>query len=147
ELFRPLGMTSSTFNPKVAANHPSVAKGHSGDNIRSVGTILLPSGGMYSTVKDMAKHISFHLAGGKIDGKQIIREDLLKEMYTPQFPVEGQVGGDGLGIMSEPLHSGTLLQHGGAGGGYLTSQMWTPEYQVGVVVLMNSETSNPYIIA
>jgi CubicO group peptidase (beta-lactamase class C family) len=154
ELFRPLGMTSSTFNHNVVASHPSVAKGHIRDRILPAPTThtipvrglytRTPSGGMYSTVKDMARYISFHLAGGKIGGKQIIGENLLKEMYTPQFPIEGQVGGYGLGIMSEPLHSGTLLQHEGGGGGYSTEQMWSAEYQVGVVVLTNSESELPY---
>src|SRR5262249_4923328 len=143
-----LGMTSSTFNHKVAANHPSLAKGHTGDRVLPVTPIpMIPAGGMYSTVKDMAKYISFHLSGGKIGSKQIIRENLLKEMYTPQFPIEGQVGGYGLGIVSEPLHSGTLLHHGGGGYGYLTYQMWTPQYQVGVAVLTNFPSSNPYGIA
>src|SRR5262245_17509576 len=109
ELFRPLGMASSTFNNNVVASHPSVAKGHIRDRILPAptttliipdrgGYTLTPSGGMYSTVKDMAKYISFHLAGGKIGGKRIIGENLLKEMYTPQFPIEGQVGGYGLGL-------------------------------------------------
>jgi CubicO group peptidase (beta-lactamase class C family) len=157
ELFRPLGMTSSTFNYKVAANHPSVANGHSGNSITPAPSIPTtpargrdtsnPAGGMYSSVKDMARYISFHLAGCKIGGKQIIGETLLKEMYTPQFSVEGQAVGYGLGIESSPLHSGTLLQHSGYGYGYLTSQMWSPEYQVGVVILTNSESGNPSSIA
>src|SRR5262245_54192452 len=139
ELFRPLGMTYSTFNHKVAANHPSLAKGHSREKIMPVAPIpMIPAGGMYSTAKDIAKFISFQLAGGKIGGKQIIREELLREMYSPQFPIERQVGGYGLGISSEPFRRGTLLEHGGGGYGYLTYQMWTPEYQLGVVVLTNS---------
>lgn len=139
ELFKPLGMTSSTFNHKVAANHTSLAKGHSRGNTMPVAPIpMIPAGGMYSTVKDMARFISFHLAGGKVGGKQIIREELLREMYAPQFPIERQVGGYGLGIASEPFRRGTLLEHGGGGYGYLTYQMWTPEYQLGVVVLTNS---------
>jgi CubicO group peptidase (beta-lactamase class C family) len=166
ELFRPLGMTFSTFNHKMAASNPSLAKGHIRDRILPGLTTVLfpvpmtaliipvsgnylpsPAGGMHSTVKDMAKFISFHLAGGKISGKQIIEENLLKEMYRPQFPSEGQVNGYGLGIESQLLRSGTLLLHAGGGAGYLTSQMWTPEYQVGVVVLTNSESGNPSNIA
>ncbi len=138
ELFRPLGMMSSTFNHEVAANQPSLAKGHYPKKTMPVAPVpMIPAGGLYSTVKDMAKFISFHLAGGKVGGKQLIREELLKEMYTPQFPIEGQVGGYGLGIGSEPLRRGTVFQHGGGGYGYLTYQMWTPEYQLGVVVLTN----------
>src|SRR5262249_43203237 len=143
ELFRPLGMTSSTFNHKVAANHPSLAKPHTRDSIWPVMPIpITPAGGMYSTVKDMAKYISFHLAGGKIGGKQIFGENLLKEMYTPQFPIDGQVGGYGLGVLSAPLRRGTRLFHGGGGTGYKTFQVWTPEYQVGVAVLMNSNSGD-----
>jgi CubicO group peptidase (beta-lactamase class C family) len=155
ELFRPLGMTSSTFNRKVAANHPSVAKGHTRDRILPAPWIfMIPAGGrhtsagsMYSTAKDMARYISFHFAGGKIGGKQIIGENLLKEMYTQQFPIEGRVYGYGLGIVSAPLRRGTLLAHAGAGAGYRTYHMWTSEYQIGVVVLMNSESGDPQRIA
>jgi len=157
ELFRPLGMTSSGFNNKVVANHPSVARGHTRDKTLPAPWIhMIPSegwytsysaGSMYSSVKDMAKFISFHLAGGKIGGKRIIGENLLKEMYTQQFPIEGRVYGYGLGVVSAPLRSGTLLAHAGAGAGYRTYHMWTPEYQVGVVVLMNSESGDPQRIA
>jgi Beta-lactamase len=157
ELFRPLGMTSSAFNNKVVANHQSVARGHTRDRILPAPWIhMIPSegrytsysaGSMYSSVKDMARFISFHLAGGKIGGKQIIGENLLKEMYTQQFPIEGQLYGYGLGIVSAPLRSGTLLAHAGAGAGYRTYHMWTPEYQVGVVVLLNSESGDPQRIA
>ena len=155
ELFKPLGMTSSAFNRKVAANHPSVAKGHTRDRILPAPwSFMIPdggghtsAGGMYSTAKDMARYISFHLAGGKIGAKQIIGENLLKEMYTQQFPIEGRVYGYGLGIVSGALRSGTLLSHAGAGAGYRTYHMWTPEYKLGVVVLMNSESGDPQRIA
>jgi CubicO group peptidase (beta-lactamase class C family) len=148
ELFRPLGMTSSTFNHKVAANHPSLAKGHTRDSIWPVMPFpKIPAGGMYSTVKDMAKFISFHLAGGKIGGKQIIGKNLLKEMYTLQYPIEGQVAGYGLGIYIQPLYGGTLLYHNGSGAGISTSQWWIPEYQVGVAVLTNSTAGAPQKIA
>jgi CubicO group peptidase (beta-lactamase class C family) len=148
ELFRPLGMMSSTFNYKGVASYPSVAKGHTRDRILPVvPTPIMPAVVMYSSVKDMAKFISFHHAGGKIGGKQIIGENLLKEMYTPQFPIEGQVYGYGLGILSASLRNGTLLAHGGGGPGYRTYHMWTREYQVGVVVLMNSESGDPQRIA
>src|SRR5215475_1590396 len=153
ELFSPLGMTSSTFNYNVVANHPSVAKGHTRDRILPTPATTLmipvrgmytrtPSGGMYSTVKDMAKYISFHLAGGTIGSKRIIGENLLKEMYTQQFPIDGLVYGSGLSVLIAPLRRGTLLSHGGGGFGYKTFQVWTPEYQVGVVVLMNSESGD-----
>jgi len=139
ELFRPLGMTSSTFILKEAMNQTSFAKGHTTDHTLPVVPIpMIPSGGMYSTVRDMAKFISFHLAGGKVNGKQVIRAGSLKVMYAPQFALPGQRGGYGLGIASEPWRGGTLLNHNGGGYGYATSQKWIPEYQIGVVALTNA---------
>jgi CubicO group peptidase (beta-lactamase class C family) len=94
EVFGPLEMTSSTFSQMEAAAHPSFALGHTRDKTLPVPAIpMIPSGGMYSTVKDMAKYVSFQLTGGRVNGKPIIRASLLKEMYTPQFAIEGQLGG------------------------------------------------------
>jgi CubicO group peptidase (beta-lactamase class C family) len=140
ELFRPLGMTESTFNQQEAANHPSLAKGHWRNTTLPVKPFfIIPSGGLFSSAKDVAKFISFHLSSGKVAGKQLLQERWLAEMYTPQFPIEGQLGGYGLGIVSDPWRRGRLLGHGGRGSGYAASLSWLPEYQVGAVVLTNSE--------
>ena len=140
EVFGPLEMTSSTFSQMEAAAHPSFALGHTRDKTLPVTPIpMIPSGGMYSTVKDMAKYVSFQLTGGRVNGKPIIRESLLKEMYTPQFAIEGQLGGYGIGIaMYQRRDGATVLNHGGGGYGYSAIQMWIPQYQLGVVVLTNS---------
>jgi CubicO group peptidase (beta-lactamase class C family) len=139
ELFKPLGMTSSTFILKEALSHPSFAKGHVKDLTLPVTPIpMVPAGGMYSTVKDMARFVSFHLAGGKLNGKQVIRAEALKAMYTPQYALARQPSGYGLGIESQPWRGGMLLHHGGGGYGYSAMQKWMPEYQIGVVVLTNA---------
>ena len=44
-----------------------------------------------------------------------------------------------MGIASDPWRRGRLLGHGGRGIGYAASLSWVPEYQVGAVVLTNSE--------
>src|SRR5262245_57579875 len=76
ELFKPLGMTSSTFILKEAMSHPSFAKGHVKDLMLPATPIpMIPAGSLYSNVKDMARFISFHLAGGKVNGKQVIRAE------------------------------------------------------------------------
>jgi CubicO group peptidase (beta-lactamase class C family) len=144
ELFTPLGMTSSTFDEMEALKSPNLAKGYDGDKeIAQRPVAIIPSGGLYSTVKDMVKFVSFHLANGKVKGKPIIGESLLKEMYKPQFAIKEQVGGYGLGIAREPWRGGTLLYHGGSSwAGYSATQRWMPEYQVGVVILTNSAQGN-----
>jgi hypothetical protein len=82
--------------------------------------------------------VSFQLAGGRLNGKRLVSEALLKEMYMPQFAESGQIGGSGLGLSSQPLLGGTVLSHDGSGSGFATTQRWMPEYQIGVVILTNS---------
>jgi len=140
ELFTPLGMTSSTFDQKEALRNPSFARGHAAGRVLPDTFIpMIPAGGMYSSAKDMAKFVSFHLAGGKVKGKRLIAENLLKEMYTPQFAAnKDEIYGYGLGIGAEIWRGATILQHGGLGYGYNSYLSWLPDYQIGVVVLANA---------
>ena len=140
ELFTPLAMTSSTFDAKEALANASFAKGHSvmsGEEVPENFTSMIPSAGMYSSVKDMSRFVSFQLGGGKAGGKQLISENLFQEMSTPQFAGRNQVAGYGLGLGIERWKGATLFSHGGGGNGYNTFQAWIPEYKIGVVVLTN----------
>jgi CubicO group peptidase (beta-lactamase class C family) len=93
ELFKPLGMTSSTFDEREALQNLNLAKRYdSNKEIVLRPTSMIPSGGMYSTVKDMARFVSFHMIGGKVNDERLISESLLKEMYTPQFAYVGWQG-------------------------------------------------------
>lgn len=142
ELFKPLGMESSTFNQQEAFRSPSLAKGYVGEQqVPDIIIPMIPAGGMYSNVKDMAKFVSLHLSGGKLNGRTFIPGRLLKQLYELQFPVEHQVAGYGLGMEIKPKYGGTLLGHGGGGYGYSTKQSWIPEYGIGVIVLTNNGDS------
>lgn len=137
-LLAPLGMSSSTFDHSEAVKATSFAGGDVGNKeLLTLAVPMIPSGGMYSNVRDMARFVSFQLAGGRLDSRRLVSKRMLREMYTPQFPVRWQVSGYGLGIFSKRFHGGTLMWHGGGGYGYTTMQYWMPEYQLGVVVLSN----------
>lgn len=138
EVFEPLQMTSSTFSQKEALARSSVAGGHIGDDaIPKMFIPMIPSGGMYSSVKDMARFIAFQLQGGVVNGRRLISEGLMREMTTPQYPVPGQVGGYGLGVYNVNSFGATKLLHSGGGYGYSTDQRWIPEYEIGAIVLTN----------
>jgi CubicO group peptidase (beta-lactamase class C family) len=138
DVLGPLAMTASTFSQKEAFAHPSVAAGHIGDDeIPKMFIPMIPSGGMYSSVKDMARFISFQLEGGRVNGRRLISDALLREMTTPQYPVSGQVGGYGLGVYNVASFGATKLLHSGGGYGYSADQRWIPEYKIGAVVLTN----------
>ncbi len=73
ELFEPLRMTASTFDQAEALADPHRARGHTQDQeVPPLEVTMLAAGGMYSTVRDMAKFISFHLAAGIAQGRRLL---------------------------------------------------------------------------
>jgi CubicO group peptidase (beta-lactamase class C family) len=145
ELLKPLGMEHSGFDQKNRMDHFACARGHIGDSTTPPLIIpMIPSGGLFASARDMAKFVSFHLAGGVVNDRRLANAEILNEMYTPQFKVDGQVGGYGLGIGSVPRFGSSLLHHGGGGYGYLTYQAWLPEFKLGIVILTN-QMSHPQI--
>jgi CubicO group peptidase (beta-lactamase class C family) len=146
ELLEPLGMAASTFDQDAALASADRAPGHTeGGEVPRLQVPMLAAGGMYSTARDMARFVSFHLAGGVAGGRRLVTADVLRAMYVPQFTLPGQKAGYGLGVTSRPYHGGTLVFHGGGGYGYSTDQRWVPEYGAGVVVLTNSEAGDNFV--
>ncbi len=146
ELLEPLGMTSSTFDQTEALKNADRARGHIDDKeVPPLEIPMLGAGGLYSTARDMAKFVSFHLAGGIARGHRLVATAVLKEMYSPQFALPGQKAGYALGVTSRPYHGATLVFHGGGGYGYSTDQRWAPEYGVGAVVLCNGEEGDNFV--
>ncbi len=132
ELLEPLGMTSSTFDQTEALGCADRARGHIEEKeVPPLEVPMLGAGGLYSTARDVAKFVSFHLAGGVARGRRLASAAVLKEMYTPQFALPGQKAGYALGVTSRPYHGATLVFHGGSGYGYSTDQRWAPEYGMG----------------
>jgi CubicO group peptidase (beta-lactamase class C family) len=89
-LFDPLGMagTAPTLGKippgtEVAVPHDEVAgvtkaiRNAAVDNVAAAGSV-------WSSVEDMAKWVSFLLAGGEHSGKRLLREASLRELFTPQ---------------------------------------------------------------
>jgi len=136
-LLHPLSITSATYDIEEALVQ-SFAKGHSGKYAVPVVQVpMLPSGGIYISVNDVAKFISFHLRKGRIDDQQVIDPSMFEDMYRPQYPEEKEFG-YGLGIYSyQKIRDAKAYGHAGGGYGYQTLMQWVPEYKVGVIVLTN----------
>jgi CubicO group peptidase (beta-lactamase class C family) len=138
ELFRPLEITNATFEIEEAQKK-SFARGYDGTfAYPAVQIPMLGAGGLFISVLDAAKLISFHLRKGKIEQKQLINPDLLEEMYKPQL-IEKKEFGYGFGLYSvEKIGNAKVYGHAGGGYGYQTNMQWIPEYRIGVVVLSNN---------
>lgn len=143
ELLDPIGMADSTYDQRYVRSSCVFAKGHSDEYEEPPDLIpMVPAGGLFSTARDMAKFVSFHLSRGKINGKHLLDQNLLEEMYKPQFPATGQLTGHGLGIL-QGLDSGIrFLHNSGNGYGYATYHMWYPEPNIGLVILTNQNNQN-----
>jgi len=140
ELFEPLVMTNSTYDQRYVRESLVFARGYRGDDEVPPDLIpMIPAGSLFSTAKDMAKFVSFHLSGGIVHGRRLIDKDLLWEMYRQQFQVKNQVCGYGLGVGQGWLFNTVFLDHSGGGYGYLTLQKWSPRYKIGAIVLTNQQ--------
>ena len=140
-LLEPLGMLDTSFDAEVIAAADDLAIGQ-GPPVRKFWAVpMVPSGGLYSSVNDLARFLEFQLAGGSIDGHTLLDPALIDEMRTVQFPERGGGYGYGLGVGRTGWYQGAnadLFSHGGGGFGFRSDLFWLPELQLGIAVLFNS---------
>ena len=79
KIFEPLGMSSSSVDSTFIKHHSNRAIGHY-PHVKEVPLeIPVPAaGGVYSSAKELAKFMQFHLNYGKLDGQTILKEDIIK---------------------------------------------------------------------
>lgn len=146
KLLDPIGMKSSSFDMDIIRKNPNRAIGHCMampiDNV-PLEVPMIPSGGFYSNARDMAKFVQFHLNRGKVNGKSILRPELLDEMYTIPWPVTNQYQGYALGVVKVWNSTNRVFYyiHGGGGFGFLFNMVWFPDYGAGFVILTNSDNN------
>lgn len=145
ELFGPLGMTRTTFDPLVAmtyrfsqsfildeAGRPQVRRPFV-DN-----TGEYPCGFAMSNVLDLARLARLHLNGGCLDGGQVMSASVLAGMHTlqtDQMTLDGR--GYGLGVRIRRYKGLRLVGHNGAIAKYAALWWLVPEAGIGVAMLIN----------
>jgi CubicO group peptidase (beta-lactamase class C family) len=146
KVLEPLGMTSSTLNFEEIKKRTNRAIGHVSPKSKIPGGIpvdipMIPAGAVYTNILDMAKYLRFHINKGRVNGKQLLRKELIEEMHSVQFPEMKQKAGYCLCLAKSLVSDTYFLQHGGGGYGFITSMTMYPELKIGVVTLTNSEES------
>ena len=165
-IFDPLGMTRSNSSTKAFGTDPNVATPHArvGDtavvipwhNIDNVA----PAGSINSSAQEMAQWVRFQLANGKWQGRQLVSEQNMREMHSPQTvipidpwfsslsPVNHQmVPGTnfflyGLGWFLQDYRGHKVVQHGGSIDGMRALVGMMPDQRLGLVVLTNLNPSS-----
>src|SRR5438128_4471761 len=91
KLFKPLGMSSTSSRYADFVRRPNKALGHvlvDGKWVQKFKRdpdAQSPTGGVSSSVNDVAKWMRLQLANGKFDGKQIVEEKALAETHQPHM--------------------------------------------------------------
>ena len=148
-VFRPLGMTATTFDFKRALASENHAGAHApdvdGKTARAVMEInhavipVRPAGGAWSSVRDMLKYVQMELADGALpDGSRYIARDTLLARRVPHVSI-GQDTTYGMGLMVNTRYGTPVVHHGGDLIGYHSDMMWLPEHGVGAVILTNGD--------
>jgi CubicO group peptidase (beta-lactamase class C family) len=143
-LFEPIGMNDSTIATNVYAARSNRAIGHEkGHATVPLKTPLIPSGGVYTSARDMAAYAMFHLGRGRVGDKVVLAEDLWREMHG------FGLGGDyGFGVIREERRYGDspvrLLSHKGGGFGFGSVFDYCPETGLAWAALFNRPVDAAY---
>ena len=147
-VFRPLGMTSTTFDFKqaLAGNHAAAhapdVNGKPAPAVMDVNYSVIPvrpAGGAWSNVRDMLKYVQMELDEGVLPGgTRYIARDTLLARRAPQVSI-GQDVTYGMGLMVDRTYGTPVVRHGGDLIGYHSDMIWLPEHKVGAVILTNAD--------
>ena len=144
-IFKPLGMTSSTFRPTVAMTYP-LAQGHnaSGGTAPTVvrpfadNSASWPAGSMFSNVLDLSRFIIAFMNDGKLDQKQVLSPQVIAKLSTPQVSIPSQPAAKyGYGLMISTYRGVRVVEHGGSRSGYGSVIKMAPDHRFAVIVLGN----------
>jgi CubicO group peptidase (beta-lactamase class C family) len=143
KILDPIGLTAGTFDMEAIKRNPKRAIGHNADRAPiPVEIPMVPAGGVYAGAAELARYVQFHLNAGRVGGRSILPESLLKEMSVIPSRNPRQTTGYGLGLAVGRKDGAVLLNHGGGGFGFLTYMGWIPDRKIGIVLLTNATNHN-----
>jgi len=147
KVLAPLGMADSTLDIEAILKAEDRALGHVAPSFKVAGGIpaevpMVPAGGVYTNILDMARYLMFHINKGRVGEAQLLRRDLIEAMHTVQFPEKNERFGYGLGLVSSHIGPHVYLTHGGGGYGFISYMAMYPGLKLGVVVLTNGDQSS-----
>lgn len=148
KIFQPIGMKSSSFVRTSAIDErlaPSTMWTLDGRRFAApqfkIGTA--PAGNMYSSVNDLAQFIRCVHNGGRLgDGKQLVKEETLQLMMTPDDEIDGKPQGFGIGFHVTQLDGQRKIGHGGAVYGCATQLEILPDSKLGVAAVAALDCAN-----
>ena len=150
-IFDPLGMSASS----VDVPDPGLATPY-GSRMPDGSRVIFPfvdargmaaATGLTSTVEDMARFVSAQFRKGPRGGNRILSTASLREMHRVRMMENHWRSGQGIGFSVRRIDDELFVGHGGGYPGYTTNTTIQLDSKVGVIVLTNTNDSNPSQIA
>ncbi|HEX8805313.1 MAG TPA: serine hydrolase, partial [Candidatus Aquilonibacter sp.] len=139
-ILEPLKMVHSTFVQPLPANlAPLMATGYVDGKVKPFEFVdTPPAGSASSSGIDMSHFMLAYLNGGTFEGYQLLKPATIKEMWTPQVPLEKGLPGFDLGFYGDDFNGLTIVGHGGDTIAFHTDLHLIPAKNVGFFVSFNS---------
>jgi CubicO group peptidase (beta-lactamase class C family) len=116
-IFKPLGMTRSTFaQPLPADLQPLMSSGYrlaSGKSRKFEIIEEAPAGGLSATAADLSRFMMAHLQEGQLGSVQILRPETARLMHSRQLGLVPALNGMCLGFYEESRNGHRIIGHGG----------------------------------
>jgi CubicO group peptidase (beta-lactamase class C family) len=151
-----LGRASAARYSHTDAKDPNVAMPHVLDESGGVRVLAWQSydnaaaaGSIVSSARDMGNWVILHLNGGRFEGRQVLREETVRELHRTQnphtfpadpFPLDGTPEGYAMAWSKARYRGGMHLSHSGGIYGFPAYVAMLPQSRIGVVVLSNGPT-------
>ena len=149
-ILEPLGMSRTSFGMPPVGDR-DVAQPHALDWHGAVITVprydgwaVGPALSICSTAEDMARWLQLLQGGGVFNGRRLLAEATVDEMFTPQMvisalgPRELPISSYGLGWFVESYRGRLMASHAGSIDGFYSIVVLLPTDGLGVVVLTNA---------
>ncbi|MBO9636532.1 MAG: serine hydrolase [Siphonobacter aquaeclarae] len=158
KLFQPLAMNTSGFSLADFRKSTDASLGYAEVSEKDTKPLdyypivgMGPAGSINSNVLDMAQWLRLWIAGGKLDGKEILPAGYVREAMSPQMTMGGGVPDKsqpglsfsdyGFGWMLSSYKGHYRVEHGGNIDGFSASTSFFPTDSLGIVVLSNQSNS------
>jgi len=147
-LFEEMGMHHSSYFHDKPAVKENLARGYlRGEPLERFYDNMWAAGSVRSNVADMARFVRMVLGRGGSDGARILKPETLDEMLTAQnenVPLDLDLRQGLAWVVTdrELGHAGRLCNHTGSTNGFFSHVEILLDYQLGVVVLTNTEKAS-----
>jgi CubicO group peptidase (beta-lactamase class C family) len=154
-LFEPLGMGHTASGERVRQRLPERAVGHTKRNEplefpEMIADNTQGQAGVFSCADDAVAWLRLHLAGGEVEGREVVPASALEQIHAPRVPLPSPPANIGfgspfarfasycMGWAESDFYRMRLVSHSGAMVGWRAVVAFVPEAQVGVAAYLAS---------